>query len=196
MSIWDKYKVDIPEGERGRWKIERFTVGRNIETLRAAWAGRAIDPGTYTRLLRGGRLVMSDTPAEIGDHIGFMRNAHGRILIHGLGLGMCLRAVLMNEKTDSVDVVEIDPDVIALVGPHYLKDSRVRIHEGDALTFRLEGEWDYAWHDIWDDICADNYDEMKRLHRRYGRRVANQESWCRYQVERAAKEEKRYYRYA
>jgi len=181
---YEKYKVDIPEGESGPWRIERFEASEGIGTLRAEWEGRPIDPGTYTRLMRGGTLVMSDTPAEIRDHRALFRNATGRVLIHGLGLGVALRGVLLKDDVTHVDVVEIDEDLISLVAPH-LEDPRVHIHHGDALTFEFPKgiTWNAAWHDIWDDICADNLPAMKRLHRRYGSRCNWQASWCRHECE-------------
>ena len=70
MSYAD-YKVkDLPDGIDGDWKVDHFTIDKpDIETIRASWVGRDIDPGTYARLMHGHRLVMSDTPAEIRDHM-------------------------------------------------------------------------------------------------------------------------------
>ena len=72
---YGKYKVDIPEGQSGDWKVEKFTVSEEeakLNNLRAAFSfsdrGREIEPGEYTRLRRNGVVVLSDTPAEIRDH--------------------------------------------------------------------------------------------------------------------------------
>jgi hypothetical protein len=166
---YEKYKVDVPEGASGEWRVERFVVGdedARWSALRAAVTGRGreVYPGTYTRLMRGSVLVMSDTPAEVSDHREAIRRAHGRVLIHGLGLGMVLKAMLAREQVERVDVVEVSEDVIRLVAPTYTADPRVHIHHGDAITFRFPAgqAFDVVWHDIWDYICADNLPEMRR----------------------------------
>jgi hypothetical protein len=185
---YDRYKVDLPEGQSGDWAVEKFTVdehGAQMSSLAGfiGGHGRHVPEGTYTKLTRDGDIVMTDTPNEIRDHLVFISEAHGRVLIHGLGLGMCVAACLEKEKVDHVTVVELCAEVIELVGVH-LKEKygdRLEIIEDDALTWKPPKgtRWDVAWHDIWDNICADNIEEMSRLHRRFGRRVEWQGSWCR-----------------
>lgn len=141
--------------------------------------GRAPKPGTYTRLVHERRgVVMSDTTAERRDHYPFVMKAKGHCLINGLGLGMCLAAALNKPEVESVTVVEIDEDVIRLVGPAY-KDERVKIIHSSAFEYKPEKDVRFGavWHDIWDSICEDNLSEMATLHRKYGRRCDWQGSW-------------------
>lgn len=198
MGAYDQYKVDVPEGQSGKWRVERFTVRPHDlhESLRLIKTGRGVPAGVYTGLYHGRSIVMSDTPDEIRDHLHFIYRAHGRILVHGLGLGMVLKALLLKPEVTHVDVVEKSADVLALVGPSY-SDPRVSIHHGDAYSFQFPPgtRWNYAWHDIWPDICTDNLNGMSKLHRRYGRRVDWQGSWCRERVLRHARAEKREYRW-
>lgn len=198
----DQYKVDVPEGEKGPWRVEKFEIKADdpemfIFNLQAG--SRGVRPGHYTRLMRGSTVVMSDTYAEIRDHIGAIQQI-GRpdtrsVLIHGLGLGMVLQAALKCPHVERVDVVEISQDVIDLVGPHYARMAerldqrgrvmagerreRLKIWHGNAYDFEFTPglRWDVAWHDIWDDISADNLDGMARLNRRYGHRVNWQGCW-------------------
>ena len=191
------YKVDVPVGESGSWRIERFAVTEKDaewERMRMAFGGgRHVPVGRYTRLMRGGRVIMSDTPDEIRDHMGPIRQVEvgQRCLVHGLGIGMIARALLI-EGAGHVTVVEKSPDVIKLTAP-WLRglfgDRRIDIIEGDALTWKPEkgARWAVVWHDIWDNICSDNLPEMKKLHRRFGRRSDWQGSWARWQCERQAK---------
>jgi hypothetical protein len=170
-------QVDLPEMEKGDWRIDQFTLtGKEFQR----WGSRHVPPGTYTRLRRGGTLVMSDTPNEMSDHYDIVREATGKVLLNGLGLGMVLKNVLLKEEVTEVTVVEVDPDLIQLVGPYY-DDKRVTILCADALTFKPpKGKrYNAVWHDIWDDICIDNLEEMGTLHRKYGRRTDWQGSWCR-----------------
>ena len=173
--------VTVPEGTAGLWSIERFTVEVNsLERLRAVRDGRAMPAGTYTRLRHMHRgTIMSDTPAEKRDHMGFIWEAKGRVLINGLGLGMCLGAVLL-KNVESVTVVEMDADVISLVADHYA-DPRVTIVHASAFDYQPPkgAHYNAVWHDIWDAICSDNLPEMHRLHHKYGRRADWQGSWGR-----------------
>lgn len=182
----------IPEGTSGNWQVEHFTVTEDdirIFNMRCAFQPggyrRMMEPGTYERLMRGRHVVMSNTPAEKGDYRWFVYKATGRVLLNGLGLGCVLRDLLDKPDIENVTVIEKSPDVIALVAPHII-DHRVTIIEADAFEWKPPKgvRYDAVWHDIWDDICADNLPEMHTLHRKYGRRADYQESWCRGECER------------
>jgi hypothetical protein len=197
MIHWEKYKVDVPEGQSGNWRVERFVVTErdaDLERIRSAFASSArripVPAGHYTRLMHGtgfGALVMSDTPAEMNDHRYAIHLAKGKVLVNGLGLGVVVQAMLEKPEVDHLTVIEISPDVIALVGDHYKEryGDRVEIIEADALTWKAPKgvRYDVVWHDIWKDICADNLPEMHKLHRKYGRRADWQGSWCRAECE-------------
>lgn len=67
MNLED-LKVTVPEGRSGPWTVDVFTVSEEdekIQRLRAAFShssrGRWVPQGTYTRLSRGGNVIMSDT---------------------------------------------------------------------------------------------------------------------------------------
>lgn len=176
--------VQIPEGKRGLWAIERFVVTEDDArktSLRAAIKGRGYVPaGSYTQLRHDRRgIVMSDTPDEKRDHIEAVVNAKGHVLINGLGIGMVLNAMLRRPAVERVTVIEIDPDVVSLVSPAYA-DPRVEIITADAFEYRPPKGVRYGavWHDIWDMICGDNLPEMTRLKRKYGRRTGWQGCWC------------------
>lgn len=194
--------VTVPEGTSGNVTVRRYEVGRTdaqLSAMRAAYSfsgrGRAIPEGTYTGLYRNGTVWMSDTPAEKRDHREPVSRARHtgvqRVLVNGLGLGMVVGAMLKIESVTHIDVVEIDADVIALVGEHYQKmaaeaGKTLVIHHADAykITWSRGTAWDLAWHDIWPDLCTDYLDEMATLHRRYGRRTGWQGSWGRDQLVR------------
>jgi hypothetical protein len=183
--------VAIPEGTRGPWTVKRFTISQDeakMGALRSLFNGgrSVVAPGTYTQLLHARRgLIMSDTPDEMRDHYTAVGKAHGHVLITGLGIGMVLAAVLRKADVTKVTVIEIDPDVVALVGPHY-SDPRVEIVTASAFDYRPPKGTRYgaAWHDIWDNICADNLPEMTRLKRRFGRFSDWQGCWCEWHCKR------------
>ncbi len=195
---WEECKVQVPEAEGTRWAVRRFEVGKqdadftNMRlSLQPGGVSRFINPGRYTGLYRlDGKhesIVMSDTRAEVIDHLWPWREARdrgGRVLIHGLGLGMFLGMILRLDNVTEVTVVEVSKEVIELVGPTYTKDPRVTIMHGDALTWQppVGSRWSVVWHEIWDTICRDNWEEMKMLHRRFGSRSDWQSSWSRERI--------------
>lgn len=122
---------------------------------------------------------MSDTPAEMRDHLVAVHRARGSVLINGLGLGMYLQAVLAKPEVADVTVVEIAPEVIRLVGPTYASDPRLTIVCADAFAYEPPKGKRYqcVWHDIWPDINVDDLAQHARLLRKYGRRADWQGAW-------------------
>lgn len=186
------YKVNLPEGESGDWRVKKIVVDEEAakrERFRAMMnGGRHVPEGEYTGIYHKGYLIMSDTPNEISDHMSFIRKAEGHVLINGLGIGMVLQAVIKKPEVTHVTVVEFSEDVIALTGKVYKEryGDKLTIIHADALEYKPpKGErYGAVWHDIWGDICADNLEDMKKLHRKYGRRTDWQGSWCRGECER------------
>jgi len=183
----ERFKVDVPEGQSGDWQVEKYAPEECVQLWRLELQGRAPKVGeTYTRLIREKAWdpMMTDTPAEIRDLIGvylaFKEPWVTHVLINGLGLGVVLKMALEQPHIQHIDVVEIEPDIIKLVGPSY-PDPRVQIHEADAYTIEWPKGygWSVAWHDIWPTICTDNLEEMGKLHRKYGKRTQWQGSWMR-----------------
>lgn len=177
-------KVNLPEMSKGVWKIEKFTTDRM--DFHSLFHGRAVPVGEqFTRLMRSGKLIMSDTPAEMMDHRLAVIHAKGSCLLNGLGIGMVLKNILLKKEVTDVTVVEISQDLIDLVGSHY-EDERVSIVCSDAFAYKPPKGKRYGmvWHDIWDDICSDNLKDMERLHRKYGRKCDWQGSWAKFECQR------------
>lgn len=179
-------QVTVPDGEKGPWKIDTFTITEDqarYDNMRFAIQGYGImmvDPGTYKRLTHKQRgVVMSNTRMEILTNMEAYNSATGKVLINGLGMGMLLEAILHKPDVTHVRVIEIDQDVIDLVGPHFASDPRVEIIHADAFTYKPQkGEYfDYVWHDIWDNISSDNLPEMAKLGRKYNKRIAAKQGW-------------------
>ena len=196
-NYYAEYKVTVPEGKSGIWSVEKFTVSQrdakffNLRQAINSHRGyRPISHGKYTRLAREGAwdAIMTDTPAEIRDHLDPIYEAKGYILINGLGLGVVLNACLKKKEVEHCTVVEKSEDVIKLVAPHYYKKfghKRLTIVQDDAFTFNQpklikppSGKFDMVWHDLWDNICVDNLPEYTKLKRRYAKRTRWQGCWA------------------
>jgi spermidine synthase len=175
----EAYKVSVPEGALGDASVDRIEVTREdckLFNLRLALSGygyRTVEPGTYTRLIVDGVLMMSDTQAEIRDHLPFLWRARGRVLVTGLGLGVVTKGLLDKAEVQHVTVIERNANVIALVAPHYACD-RLTVICADALTWRAPqgARYDCIWHDIWPSMDEDRVPEITRLCRRYGHWLA------------------------
>lgn len=179
--------VGWPESVHGTAALQRFTVSEadaQFEKMRRILTGRGVPAGTYTELRVNGRLWMSDTPDEMSDHLPFLwqaeRTGAQRLLINGLGLGMVARAAAVLPAVTHIDVCDINPDVVALVGPHLQRwgvdhGCTINLVVGDAhepaKLYRPGTRWDLIWSDIWQNICGDNWESMKTMRRRYARRV-------------------------
>ena len=197
-------KCSVPVGASGDWAISRFTLDRTHVPANAPHAEimqyisgnpiRDVAPGTYTRLTRRDSetglevVVMSDTDAEMREHAAFVRRARrhgsqGRVLVFGLGLGVCVEALLLNGGVGHVDVVELSDDVRALTGPHLLaryggkpgNGGRLAIHAGEANTWEPPDpamRWSEVWIDIWDTISDSHMAQMTALRSRFTDRAS------------------------
>ena len=206
------HQVSIPCGTQGAWTLDKFTLDRRRNNSASSAERKVIDQaiglvdrsipaGTYSRIWKrepSGRAVtvMTDTPAEIREHLPIIDKAHGRCLVNGLGLGMVAAALLAKESVDCVVVIEQSPDVIALVAPTLFERfgrKRLQVLNADALTCELwmgsfeldwrtvpmeHPEWDFVWHDIWDDISDENIAEMEKLRERFATTARWQECWA------------------
>ncbi len=200
-------QIDIPEDKSGDWKITHFEVTEKeaeLNNLRETFngSGRFVELGIYTRLTRKGKVIMSDTPAEMQDLRILSRkiktsyrSESNLALVNGLGLGIALQLILEEPRIKHLTIIEKSADVIMLVAPHWNSKygNRLTIVHADAFEYKPPKNTRYCvvWHDIWNNITSDNLPEMHRLHRKYGKRCDWQGSWCRWQCEEAKRQEKR-----
>lgn len=138
------------------WTIERVEVARLVDILRVGaysmtllWRYSRTTPRHHEK----GDVVMEDSIQELRRHLPIWLIARGRVLVTGLGLGCVVRGLLANPFVTHVDVVEIDPAILRIVGAEFAGNPRVTLHEGDALTYSFHPgtTWDFAWHDLWTD---------------------------------------------
>lgn len=183
-----KIEINIPDSKQGDAEIDTFIVTKEDEKfqmIQAYKTGRYVSAGIYKRLKINGETMMSNTPDEIYDHRCFIARASGSVLINGLGLGVCLTAIMNKPEITDITVIESNKNVIDLVAP-YFTNPKIQIIHADAFEYKPpKGKrYNYVWHDIWLDICGDNYEEMKKLHRKYGKICDWQDSWCKDIVKR------------
>jgi predicted membrane-bound spermidine synthase len=182
MDNYDAWYVSrrFQEGTHGTARLKFYTADA-FTALRASIHGGDIKKGDKVlQLFVNGNLWMSDSRDELRDHYTAIRMATGRVLIHGLGLGCYLSSVCANPEVTHVDVVELNPDVIALVAPYFKDDPRVSIVQGDAFTYQWPkgSRWNCVWHDIWSGKCTDDLTEHSKLLRSFGKHSDWQGCWA------------------
>ena len=161
------WEPPIPEGRLGPWEVSRRD-------------------GPLT-LFHEGEVWMSVSPDEIEDHRELVEVAQGRVLLMGLGLGMAAWAVAAKRDplavVQHITVVELEPDVIELVGRplHEAIGPRLELVQADALAWDPgpETRFDVIWHDIWQYPDPANYPQMLALEERWATRCWWQDAWSR-----------------
>jgi spermidine synthase len=166
----------------GLWGIRRVPA-QNEKQLRAiGWTDYTILHRMTEATMHQeiGEIVMEDSICELYRHMPIWLAARGRVLITGLGLGCVLRGLLAKSEVEHIDVIEIDADIIRVVGAEFSGNPRATIHHADAMRHRWpEGtKWDFAWHDIWmEDGAKSLHMAHSELLFSYRRKVAHQGAW-------------------
>lgn len=197
------WKSDLPTGRSGDWAVERFQIRRDpppdslLEGLRGYPDSKPPLRGIYTRLKHQEMEIMSDIQDEWAAHRQAALQAArrgGRVLVHGLGLGLIVEVMLRNpfSHVEQLTVIERSPDVIRLVGTHLQAryGKRLRIVRADAFGWQPPENVRYqvVWHDIWERIDPHNLEAMDLLEGRYRCRCDWQGSWSREYIEKHMRE--------
>jgi hypothetical protein len=163
----------LPEGKSGDWSIIKSIMPKGFLLNTYSPAGVFYHDNLSTdfpvvRLVRGSeKTMMSDTPMEQeGLRIPAIQ-AHGHVLIIGLGIG--LLPILLkkhNKLTSKITIVEENTDVANLVYD-YIKwrQTKLIISEGKHFLSTCKTKFDYIFIDVWPAIVPvlRNADEWVNL---------------------------------
>src|SRR6185312_1187474 len=135
----------------GLWRVERVDCSRPELAMLAGFPNYTLLTHWTEKTLHKdrGEVVMEDALRELSRHLPIWREASGRVLVTGLGMGCVVRALLTKPAVARIDVVERDRHILGHFGPEFAPNPRVRLHHADAFKFRIGGVWDFAAHDIW-----------------------------------------------
>lgn len=175
----------------GNWKIDRRKLPHDLSKIMGCFDYTLLfhkifptpDMSNIHRLDDDGGMldiVMEDSPRELRKHLPIWLKARGRVLKTGLGLGCVVRGLLANEQVEHIDVIEIDADIIRVVGAEFVGNPRVTIHYADALKFTIPAgaKWDFAWHDIWTEQNKGLQQEHAKLIMRFDKHTKEQGAWA------------------
>lgn len=168
MDMYCKMADLLEERQIGSWKLDKFTIDENNIVARL----QGITPDTYVRLTHDGECVMSDTNMEKRTNADFYVNAHGDVLIGGLGIGMVILAIQDKPEVNSITVIEKYQEVIDMVASQLHFNEKVKIICADVFEWKPEKgvRYDVSYMDIWNWVNEDVYeDEMKPLKNRYSK---------------------------
>lgn len=174
----------LKDGKSGDFELSHFEIGEN--NLHAMLHG--IPCGKFVRLLHRGEVIMSDTDMEKRTNANFVRNAHGKVLIGGLGIGLILLAIQDNSEVEKIVVVEKHKEVIDLVKDQLSLNEKVEVVNADVWEYTPTEKFNTIYMDIWNYINTVVYrDSMKPLIAKYRKfLVSKQEDgnrfidcWCR-----------------
>lgn len=168
FGLWSIYRKDLSREpiviqDRGGFPVITFLSRYSLATMH----------------MELGETVMEDSRRELSRHLPIWLAAKGRVLVSGLGLGCVVRGLLASPNVDEVTVIEIDRDILRIVGKEFQNNRRVRLIHGDALTAKPEGRFDCAWHDIhkMDETSPHLAVLHAKLIRRYSRKCERQGAW-------------------
>lgn len=161
MSIVYANMAEILQDREGdMFRLSHFTVDENSDFR----TRMSIPHGRYIRLTHGSDVVMSDTLMEKRTNLNFVVNAHGKVLVAGLGIGMILLAIQDKPEVQKIVVVEKYQEVIDLVADQLPLNDKVEIVVGDINEYVPIEKFNTIYFDIWNWIHSDVYDdEMKPL---------------------------------
>ena len=120
---------------------------------------------------------MVDDPLHWYGMQDLAKHSHGKVLVAGLGLGLLAHALVLNPKVESIDIFEINQDVIDLVIPLIPNDSKVRIYKKDIF--------DYEWASInYDTIIIDTWAGNRKDNPFIGEEITMVYGYCKSLTER------------
>ena len=176
----------LKDRQIGDFKLSHFTISNHDGYATC----HGIAPGDYVRLEHCGSVLMSNTPMEKRTNEDFVTNAHGKVFIGGLGIGLILLAIQDDPMVDKITVVEKNQEVIDLVASQLPLSDKVEIICADVYDYIPEDFYNTIYMDIWsfinEDIC---YNEMYPLMDKYEQYLdVNDEDgyidcWGRYEAE-------------
>jgi len=168
----------LKERETESFKLEHFEVTEKdvswCQTLDAIHRRReyiGFKPGKYIRLVRKDKMfnniVMSDTAMEKYSNMEIYYEAKGDVLIAGLGIGMILLGLQNNEKVTSITVIEKEQEILKIIKDQLPLNGKATIIHGDIFSYVPDKKFDIIYFDIWDNLCGDNWEEIKSLQNKF-----------------------------
>lgn len=189
LYVSDAYfqNVRIPTDVKGKWELRQETlqpfepfVCNDIvvtpDRRMIPQIGFFEETYPFPAVLENGREWMTLQPNEMVTTWPAIKEARGRVLTYGLGLGYFAYHAAEKPEVESVTVVDLSADVIELFQKHILPQfphkEKIRLVNQDAFAFadtKMAGNFDFVFGDIWHDAGdgRDLYLRMKAWEKKY-----------------------------
>lgn len=111
----------------------------------------------YVAVIEDEAIWMSIIPHEINTMKKPIKDAFGKVLVLGLGLGYYAYHIALKDDVESITVIENDEKVISIFNkyilPHFKNKEKIRIIHQDALAHLDEmHDYDFVFADIWHNV--------------------------------------------
>ncbi len=165
--------ISIPRAQKNNFSLNKRRIIKRELVTKYLEKSRDIDTFEQTNTffycednLRFPGIVEGDTavswmtvePFEIKSFAPFINEASGNVLLCGLGMGYAAYMLSLKDSITSIDIVELNEDVIALfteeILPQFEHKDKVNIIKGNAIAYLKNedlSEYDYINVDIWRD---------------------------------------------
>ena len=159
----------LKQGRIGRFALEQTTIreGTVVDGYER-FTGRMVRmrynfDRPVIRLTEDGNTWMSDNPFEVESIMGAAETARGDVLTGGLGIG--LLPTLIKDRVTSIDIVELNQEVIDLVF-HQVATEKMKIIRDDIFHYlkSTDKRYDFICIDVWQETLLPllEMDEAKK----------------------------------
>lgn len=132
-------------------------------------------PFKYLTVNENDNIWMLISPNEINTMKNPIKNAHGKVLTIGLGLGYFSYMASLKEDVSEIVIVERDEKVIKLfndeIFPYFKNCDKIKIINDDCYHYldNLEDNFDYCFIDIWHDVSDGirHYEKLLKYENKY-----------------------------
>lgn len=134
---------------------------------------------TVHTLKCGTDIMTSDSPQELNTQVISFKDAHGTVLVGGLGIGMAAVMIANMPRVKKVIVVEIESDIINLIDSQLPETKApIEIVHDNLFEFinKRKADFDFGYFDIWAGTGENIWDRMvvplrRLVWKRYGKRL-------------------------
>lgn len=181
--------IKVPQIKEGKWyfKYDSFLpyegfiykdviVDENNNFAEYTSLGFFNEPFKYLTLTQDNEIWMSITPHEIETMEQSIKEASGKVVVFGLGLGYYPYMISLKENVEKITIVEINNDAIKLfkqyILPQFEHKKKIEIISSDAFVFAekmAQNHFNYAFVDLWHNVedGLELYLKMKAIEKNF-----------------------------
>lgn len=153
LCIKEWNTINYPESKVGNAEIDiiPYTKGTYLMEGVKGYTFFEVEKKIRITILKiNGKQVMVDDPLHWIGMEELAKHSTGNVCVAGLGLGLIVHHLIKNPNVSSIEVFEINKDVIELISPLLPKDKRIKIINDDFFKepFR-EKHYDTIIIDLW-----------------------------------------------